>query len=291
MFLLSIFCVFFCLFTIGFSDLNCGISSSGIPPHSHERVVNGYNISDGDHPWLVNIWSLENGKFFAGCGGTIIGRRWILTAGHCKVRGRHRILFGSVDFNDKDAVKRSINVKRNIDHPEYVPGNGGLDIALVELSEPLPEFNDKVQPICLLKHYKEVRHSLAVVVGWGRFTDPTIPGEERHPTIAQEMEIPIDTVEECIKAKPWISPTPPDEKYDICAGGLNRGTEVGDSGGPLMLNKDGRWWQIGAVSRGQYLGTDWHNVTDLGVYSRVAKACPWIEETTNGEVKCYDFQI
>ncbi|KAI1699017.1 trypsin domain-containing protein [Ditylenchus destructor] len=145
-----------------------------------------------------------------------------------------------------------------------------------------------VQPVCLPNQYKEVRHSEAIVCGWGRYDSSDGVG----PPGFEKMLVPIGTIDECIKAGDYTGwPDPPNKDYDICAGGRNRGTESGDSGGPLLVNNNGRWWQIGAVSRGQYLGTEWHNVTDVGLYSRVAKACPWIEQTTNGEVKCQNLHF
>lgn len=43
------------------------------------------------------------------------------------------------------------------------------DIALVELAEPLPEFNEFIQPICLPKTYREEveRGHKAAIAGWG----------------------------------------------------------------------------------------------------------------------------
>ncbi|KAI1699019.1 UDP-glucoronosyl and UDP-glucosyl transferase domain-containing protein [Ditylenchus destructor] len=275
--------VIFCLFVfakVGTSDLNCGISSSGIPPPSHDRVLNGHNISAGDHPWLVAIGNAGKGEFTENCGGTIISDRWILTAGHCNLylnlsSGEFQIMYGSVDRNDKDAIQRSVKIKRGISHPEYQAGKG-LDIALVELVKPI-NFSALVQPVCLPKKYEEVRHSQAIVCGWGAYYSPGDvgpPGSETHPIIAQEMIVPIDDVEECKKAANWSRfGNPPNKEYDICAGGRNRGTEDGDSGGPLLVNNDGRWWQIGAVSRGQYLGTEWHNVTDVGSMMKLLRYC------------------
>ncbi|KAI1699018.1 trypsin domain-containing protein [Ditylenchus destructor] len=287
--------VIFCLFVfakVGISDLNCGISSSGIPPPSHDRIINGYNISSGDHPWLVSLlYSKSNGtEIIAGfCGGTILSDRWILTAAHCTDRdglAGYRFFYGAVNY--KDAEAKTVKIKRSINHPEFHRPKRNLDIALAELSEPLT-FNDKVQPICLVKKYKEVRHSMAVVIGWGSYSASPgqgPPGLETMPTIAQETNVPLANLEECL---PNLRPAK--KEYNICAGALNRGTEEGDSGSPLMVNKNGRWWQIGAVSRGQYLGKDWHNVTGLTIYSRVTRACQWIEETTSGEVKCHDMEL
>ena len=49
----------------------------------------------------------------------------------------------------------------------------------------------------------------------------------------------------------------------------------GDGGGPLVCEKDDRWYQVGIVSFG--IGCGRRNVP--GVYTNVEAYGPWIEET------------
>lgn len=46
----------------------------------------------------------------------------------------------------------------------------------------------------------------------------------------------------------------------------------GDSGGPMVVNENGRWTQIGVVSWGIGCGKGQYP----GVYSRVSSFLPWI---------------
>ncbi|KAH7712036.1 tryptase-like protein [Aphelenchoides avenae] len=65
----------------------------------------------------------------------------------------------------------------------------------------------------------------------------------------------------------------------ICADARMRATRVGDSGGPLMINRKGTWFQVGIVSEGD-------DVSNRGFYSRVTAYCNWIKKETKGAVEC-----
>uniref|UniRef100_A0AC34R5G2 Peptidase S1 domain-containing protein n=1 Tax=Panagrolaimus sp. JU765 TaxID=591449 RepID=A0AC34R5G2_9BILA len=58
----------------------------------------------------------------------------------------------------------------------------------------------------------------------------------------------------------------------------------GDSGGPVFAQgKDGRFYQVG-FNTFMFYGLPYQSfATEISHY------CPWIEETTGGEVKCQTF--
>ncbi|GJQ83332.1 hypothetical protein Trydic_g15640 [Trypoxylus dichotomus] len=45
----------------------------------NQRVVGGYNATENQFPYQVSL--RYNGNH--NCGGSIIGDKWVLTAGHC----------------------------------------------------------------------------------------------------------------------------------------------------------------------------------------------------------------
>ncbi|KAH7701798.1 chymotrypsin-like serine protease precursor, partial [Aphelenchoides avenae] len=79
---------------------------------------------------------------------------------------------------------------------------------------------------------------------------------------------------------PFVHP-----KDVLCAGAQGRGINHGDSGGPLMANRGGVWYQVGINS---YIDDKKPFRQDKypATFTRVTSYCDWIEKATDGEAKC-----
>ncbi|CAG7724316.1 unnamed protein product [Allacma fusca] len=90
------------------------------------RLGNGEDARPGQFPWMVSFqrfYPTQN-KFSHDCGGTIIDRRHILTAGHCYKKGSqgYRILVGAHNISESDSNEPNRKVHeicRFHFHPEY----------------------------------------------------------------------------------------------------------------------------------------------------------------------------
>uniref|UniRef100_T1GW39 Peptidase S1 domain-containing protein n=1 Tax=Megaselia scalaris TaxID=36166 RepID=T1GW39_MEGSC len=161
--------------------------SSKIAPQKG-RIVNGVNATVGQAPYIVSISDDDNSDYYHYCGGSIIDKEWILTAGHCLIRsGKLRVFIyaGMTDASNKTGGQvRATDYA--IIHPKY-PNDGTAapyDIALLHLEKPL-EFNELVNPIAL-PYPGEFFSGKGKLYGWGR-TDSNEPS----PDVLQTVESDI----------------------------------------------------------------------------------------------------
>ncbi|MDM8558105.1 serine protease [Candidatus Parabeggiatoa sp. HSG14] len=164
------------------------------------RVVGGEEVpADEQVPWVTNFQMNILGQWVPICGGSLIDRKWVLTAAHC-VGFAHmlsalssdpacsaRVFLGAHDRTVETEGER-ICVKDMLMHPGYnKPTPGNNDIALLSLEEPstqtpvnLPSFDENV-----LKNTQQ-----ATVMGWGDITG--IGGQIMMGVIMNALSMPAN---------------------------------------------------------------------------------------------------
>ena len=207
------------------------------------------------------------------CGGSIIGKRSILTAAHCfitngKVTGTKETvivvvgIFGISGKNEKNTYK----IEKIANHQDYNGTSFRDDITIITLDRDI-KFNSIMKPVCLPKETEDDFAALSVKAsGWGISDIRT----KKTSHFLKYIEL-TTTNEECNNNEG-------DENYFICAKGKKAKGKShhqdvcrGDSGGPLTFElKNGespRTVQIGAVSHGErklYL-LNLHNIKILSM--------------------------
>ncbi|XP_052280967.1 cubilin-like [Dreissena polymorpha] len=256
-------------------DSGCGQKAD---KHRKKRVVGGSVSSTGQWPWIIG---LRVGPGIVNCGGTIISRHWVLTAGHC-VKDflfspqELSIVAGSHDLSDVTGQVR--HVAEVIIHPDYNFIYSD-DIALLRLQRPL-DFSDDVNAACLPWDGRQFSPSSnCYVVGYGvwnveNYYTTLAPRYLRH---VRTKIVHSDMCTELYSYKTYIKDTM------MCAGYTGGGMDAckGDSGSGLLCETEaGRWMVAGVVSWGDMCG----NTNRPGVYTRVTSFLEWIDGHTSVQV-------
>ena len=50
--------------------------------NNSDMIINGTPADEGEWPWQVRLFA-NDGDRIGRCGGSLIGKRWVLTAAHC----------------------------------------------------------------------------------------------------------------------------------------------------------------------------------------------------------------
>nr|XP_022289676.1 transmembrane protease serine 9-like isoform X2 [Crassostrea virginica] len=231
------------------------------------------------------------------CTGTLVNDQWALTAAHCfdgsttsgvslRDPSVWRLKLGTPLLSrtagrssrlEKSWLSRIFGFKKisnpmfvEIDrieiHPDYtVDSFARDDVAVVRLREPV-SFGPFINNIQLnMDDSYPPDDTLCRAQGWG-----CTEKDGGRSDVARTVDLPIFDTAECA--------TVVDTEYALCAGyiDMNRGVCSGDSGGPLLCNRNGQLVQVGVTSLS--------NTADPGnfpgVFLRVSKYINWIRGIT-----------
>uniref|UniRef100_A0A672VCK1 Peptidase S1 domain-containing protein n=1 Tax=Strigops habroptila TaxID=2489341 RepID=A0A672VCK1_STRHB len=149
---------------------------------SGSRIIGGHDAPVGAWPWLVSLQVHRGGgRFSHVCGGVLVNKNSVLTAGHC-VTGRKYVFMSTPLFinSEEDVVVYGHTTRRYIRsitvHPEFKRDTFENDIALFELNSAV-RYSIYVQPICLPSAHlypHTTNGTQCFITGWGRTTEKGI---------------------------------------------------------------------------------------------------------------------
>jgi secreted trypsin-like serine protease len=220
------------------------------------KIVNGTPAAIEDWPSIAAVYP---GNSL--CGGTLIAKRWVLTAAHCAVISQAEdweVVIGS-----SSRLASGVGVKGIYPHPMYDDYTLTNDIALVKLKNPSSHPVQK-----LATSSPEVGTSVKVA-GWGVtcFNDITNCLIQDN---LREVTVQIKDYSQCYfsyaDAGIFLPPG------TICASDTDKDSCQGDSGGPLIAGEGADRRLIGVVSNG--IGCADEDFP--GIYTDVSRYLDWI---------------
>ena len=245
-----------------------GTNETTVDADNHTTdIVGGTLAPAGKWPDTVAVLGPQGA-----CTGTLIAPDVVLTAGHC-IGGMTQIIANTTDYNSNQGVRVAITSQT-----AYPNWQGTFDIGVLVLANPVTGVTPRmVGTACTFSSF--MSKPSVQLVGFGA-TDNLA---QQPNTKLYEVTVPVtdpvcNTPGAGCKPGAVINGKP----GEFIAGGANKDSCNGDSGGPVYLSTPRGPVVIGAVSRALEDATE--PCGGGGIYVRTDPIVQWIETTTGKTV-------
>ena len=238
----------------------------GENPSSRTSGPNSTEATPHSKPWIVNL---------GGCGGTLIGRRFVLTALHCSVSKGNEIVLGDHDRTIPEQEEQRIKIEKIVPYEiDGIVDDWKADYQILVLEEEV-EINKNVQ-IANLPNPESKCPEVLEVCGWGddnfNKTTPTEPDKLMciNQTCRPLSNCPVKNQLQGFKLCASYPDKPPNNWLNSAC--------HGDSGGPLFHTDENGLTTIYGVVSGPGAGARCNGPT---IYASVSdeRILKWIKET------------
>lgn len=220
-----------------------------VRPIASKRIANGYDVKLGQFPSYVKIEFHVGAGFIRICGGTLVSKDIVLTAGHC-LNSPHksiRIIAGVVDHNSEPSQSmQSGSVKRSCIHPKFDKKSNltgrAHDIGVIQLNKPF-DLNRFIQPACLLLNNTHNENGKAYTLGFGQTETSKVSNTLKYMTVHRcgmtRDLTPADVLKNQMVTQHTNTCYKATTKSNVCPG---------DSGGGVFVMQGNRQYLAATIS-------------------------------------------
>ncbi|XP_008592412.1 PREDICTED: granzyme A [Galeopterus variegatus] len=240
-----------------------------IPEDVCVKIIGGNQVTPHSRPYMV----LLNGEHI--CAGALIAKDWVLTAAHCVLNKKSKVVLGAHSITKNEPEKQIMFIKEEFPYPCYDKDTHEGDLKLLRLNKKAI-INKNVTILHLPKKGEDVKPGTKCqVAGWGKFHNKSPQSDTLREVNVTIIDRKICNDQKHYNFHPVIG------LNMICAGSLQGGKDTcnGDSGSPLLC--EGTFRGITAFGLPQKCG----DPRGPGVYTLLSKKhLNWIIETMKGAV-------
>ncbi|XP_029324099.1 granzyme A-like [Mus caroli] len=185
-----------------------------IPEGGCERIIGGDTVVPHSRRYMA-LLNLSSNNF---CAGALIAKNWVLTAAHCNMGKRSKVILGAHSIN-KEPEQQIFTVKKAFPYPCFDKYTLEGDLQLVRLKKKAT-INRNVAILHLPKKGDDVKPGTRCrVAGWGRFDNKSSSSDT-----LREVNITVIDRKICNDAKHYNF-NPVIGLNMICAGDLRGGKD------------------------------------------------------------------